>query len=307
MEGFPQKTSIVEHDHQEAEAVKPMLAKTGDTTVLDRPGYIYEPKLDGIRALLHYGKNPSFESRNGKDLTSRFSGIKVPRLKADSCVVDGEIVAYDQKGNPDFNLLQNNGDAVFVAFDILEKDGASLRAMPLKERKKILRATIRENATMQLMVYTEDGRTLWTAMKKRGTEGVIAKKKDSVYQEGVRSESWIKIKFTKTIDAVVIGFSHARRRISSLALGLYDRRHLVFIGKVGTGFDEGFIERFWPQLQRIMSEKNTGLLPADITAVRPRYVAEIEYLEFTPDQKLRAPVFKRLREDKKPSECTFSQ
>lgn len=287
--------------------MRPMLAKIGDEKDLERSGYIYEPKLDGIRALFHYGKNPTFESRNGKDLTTRFSSIRVPLIKASKCVIDGEIVAYDAKGIPDFNLLQNNGTAVFVAFDILEKDGVNLRNEPLMERKKVLHATLKENATVQLIFYTEQGKKLWSAMKKLGAEGVIAKKKDSVYQEGKRSDSWVKIKFLQTVDAVVIGFTEAKRKISSLALGLYDNGTLTFIGKVGTGFDEQFIEHFYPKLVNIMTTTKSEALPKEIIAVKPRFVAEVEYLEFTPDCKLRAPVFKRLRDDKNVSECTFPE
>lgn len=284
--------------------MKPMLAKIGDETILGKPGYIFEPKLDGIRALLHVGKTISFESRNGKDLTKRFSGIRIPPVKTTSCIIDGEIVAYDDKGNPDFNCLQNDAPAVYVAFDILEKDGTSVREKPLMQRKEILRKILRENATVQIIFYTEQGKKLWSSMKKRGLEGVIAKKKDSVYQDGTRSDSWLKIKFTKTIDAIIVGFTQSKRKISSLGLGLYDDRDVAFIGKVGTGFDESFIEKFSPQLEKIKTTKGTDL-PKEIIPVKPRYVAEVEYLEFTPDWKLRAPVFKRLRDDKEISECRF--
>ncbi len=284
--------------------MKPMLAKIGDQTVLGTPGYIFEPKLDGIRALLHVGRTISFESRNGKDLTERFSGIRIPPIKAKSCVIDGEIVAYDEKGNPDFNCLQNDAPAVYVAFDILEKDGTSVREKPLLQRKEILTKTLRENATVQIIFYTEQGKKLWSSMKKRSLEGVIAKKKDSTYQDGVRSDSWLKIKFTKTIDVIIIGYTQSKRRISSLGVGLYDDGAIAFIGKVGTGFNEEFIEKFSSQLEKIKSPKRTDL-PKEIIPVKPKYVAEVEYLEFTPDWKLRAPVFKRLRDDKNISECTF--
>ncbi len=287
--------------------MRPMLAKIGDVKDLERKGYVFEPKLDGIRALLHYGKNPWFESRNGKDLTIRFSNIQLPTIRASTCVIDGEIVAYDSKGNPDFNLLQNNGQAVYVAFDILEKNGRKLTTMPLIERKTILKETVGENATVQVIVFTEQGKKLWSAMKKRGTEGVIAKKKDSLYSEGKRSDDWVKIKFLQTVDAVVIGFTEERRMISSLALGLYDHGDLTFIGKVGTGFDERFIEQFYPQLMKIKTAKRSSALPKEIIPVRPRFVAEIKYLEFTPDCKLRAPVFLRLRDDKNASECRFPE
>jgi bifunctional non-homologous end joining protein LigD len=287
--------------------MKPMLAKIGDESILATPGYIYEPKLDGIRALLHVGKTVWFESRNGKDLTERFFNIQMPPIKAASCVIDGEIVAYDDKGNPDFNCLQHDAPAVYVAFDILEKDGGNLRRKPLMQRKKILRETLKENATVQLIFYTEQGKKLWNSMKKRKLEGVIAKKKDSVYQEGKRSDSWLKIKLTQTVDAIVIGFTETKRKISSLALGLYDDGDIQFIGKVGTGFDDAFIVGFRPQLEKFKTTKSRERLPEEIIAVKPRFVAEVEYLEFTPDRKLRAPVFKRLRDDKEISECRFPE
>jgi bifunctional non-homologous end joining protein LigD len=283
--------------------VKPMLAKIGDETILTTPGYIYEPKLDGIRALLHVGKTAWFESRNGKDFTERFSNIRIPPIRVVSCVIDGEIVAYDDKGNPDFNCLQHDAPAVYVAFDILEKNGRNLQGKPLMQRKEILQTTLKENATVQLIFYTEQGKKLWNSMKKRKLEGVIAKKKDSVYQEGKRSESWLKIKLTQTVDAIIIGFTETKRKISSLALGLYDDGDIQFIGKVGTGFDDAFIEGFWPQLEKFKTTKSRERLPEEIIPVKPRFVAEVEYLEFTPDRKLRAPVFKRLRDDKEISEC----
>ncbi len=96
-----------------------------------------------------------------------------------------------------------------------------MRDEPLMQRKKILRETLKENPTVQIIFYTEEGKKLWSLMKKRGLEGVIAKKKDSTYQEGTRSESWMKIKFIQTIDAIVVGFTGIKRKISSLALGLY--------------------------------------------------------------------------------------
>ncbi len=287
--------------------MKPMLAKIGDQSILGKPGYIYEPKLDGIRALLHINKTPWFQSRNGKDLTERFSYITIPPLRATSAVIDGEIVAYDDKGNPDFNCLQNGAPAVFVAFDILEKNKVSFRERPLMERKKILQETLKENPTVQRIVFTEHGKDLWSAIKKRGLEGVMAKEKDSTYQEGRRSGSWLKIKLKQTIDAIVVGYTTTRRKISSLALGLYKDGDILFIGKVGTGFDEVFIEQFWPKLLKIKTQRSIPGLPKEAQAVRPRFVAEVEYLEFTPEKRLRAPVFKRLRDDKEASECTFPE
>jgi len=285
--------------------MKPMLAETADESVLDKTGYLFEPKLDGFRALLYVGKEARFVSRNGKDLTERFSEIRIPRLKAGSCIIDGEIVAYDKKGNPDFSLLADKGSAVFVAFDILEKDGVDLRSKPLIERKKILRSTLRENATVQIMYYTMQGRKLWDALKKKGVEGVIAKKLDSRYHDGKRSEDWLKIKLTNTLDAIVVGFTHSRRTISSLALGLYEDGRIIYVGKVGTGFDDRFMESMLPRLLKMRTTKSSDTLPKDVIAIRPRYVAEVEYRELTPDRKVRQAVFKRFREDKEITDCGF--
>jgi bifunctional non-homologous end joining protein LigD len=285
--------------------MKPMLAKVGDTSYLDKEGYIYEPKLDGVRAILSYGKKSTFTSRNGKDLTSKYANITLPRIYANSCLIDGEIVAYNSKGNPDFNLLENGGDAVFVAFDIIKKNGLDLRNKPLIERKKILKQTLCGNVSVQVIFYSEHGRKLWNLIKKRKAEGVIAKKKYSTYSDGRRSDSWLKIKITNTVDAIIVGFTQSKRMISSLALGLYDDGNIVFVGKVGTGFKSSFIDNFSKQLMKIKIKKRINNFPEEAIAVKPRYVAEVEYLEFTPNNKLRAPVFKRLRNDKKISECKF--
>lgn len=138
-------------------------------------------------------------------------------------------------------------------------------------------------------------------------EGVIAKKKDSIYQDGQCSDNWLKIKLMNTIDTIVLGFTHSKRKISSLALGLYENDSIVYIGKVGTGFNEAFMESFLPSLMKIKMTKKSDLLPKDVITVQPRYVAEVEYRELTPGRKLRASVFKRLREDKDVYECRFPE
>ncbi len=283
--------------------MRPMLAKTGDENLINKEGYIYEPKLDGIRVLFYFEKKIRFISRNGMDLTRRFQNIK-PVINAFSCIIDGEMVAYDNKGNPDFHKLQNGEEAVYVAFDIIQKDGKDLKDVTLIKRKAILRDTVVESKNVQLMFYTDKGEELLESIKKRGVEGVVAKKKNSTYHEG-RSDAWQKIKLTKTVDCVIIGFSSMKRKISSFALGLYDKGELVYIGNVGTGFDNRFIDEFLPKLDKIRTKKNFAQMPKNIIHVKPVYVAEVGYLEFTPDMKLRAPVFKRLRDDKPIEECNF--
>jgi len=292
--------------------IKPMLAKIASKDYLGKPGYIYEPKLDGIRALMHISeKKIWFRSRNNKDLTERFSNAQLSgmmqSIKAKSCIIDGEIVAFDKKGNPDFNLLQNQGSPVFVAFDIIEKDGKDLKGLSLLQRKDILGKTVIDREDLQTNYFTQDGKKLWHSVKKRKLEGVMAKKSDSIYLEE-RSDNWLKIKLVSTIDCIIIGFTQEKRKISSLALGLYENKEIIYVGKVGTGFSEKFIEDFSANLEKSAKSYKSILrhdIPKGVILVKPEYVAEIEYLEFTPDRKLRAPVFKRLREDKNIAECTF--
>lgn len=281
--------------------MKPMLAKPGNEEYLGMSGYIFEPKLDGFRAILKIGGSASITSRNGLDLSGYLQINKLPEINAISATLDGELVAYDENGNPEFNLLGQK-NATFVAFDIIEKDGIDLKKFGLLQRKSILKETVPEDNALQLMFYTKDGRMLWKSMKERGIEGVIAKRIKSIYKEGTRSDDWVKIKFVNTVDCVIMGFTREKRKISSLALGMFNRDNLQYIGNVGTGFDEKFINDFYPKLASIIVRNQPGF-PNGIIAVKPVYVAEVNYLKFTPGMKLRSPVFKRLRLDKDASEC----
>ncbi|MFA6088416.1 MAG: non-homologous end-joining DNA ligase [Candidatus Woesearchaeota archaeon] len=300
--------------------MKPMLAKLvndkSHIDVLNTKGHIYEPKLDGIRAILYFNKNKRniFKSRNNIDITKRFENIDLSKIKAKSCILDGEIVSYNKEGNPDFHILQTQEgekEAVFVVFDILNKNGKNLKNIPLLQRKKILNKTIIENKSLQTIFYTTKGKKLFLSMKKRKMEGIIAKKSNSFYLEGIRSDNWLKIKNLNTIDCIIIGFTKGKRKISSLALGLYKNKKIIYVGKVGTGFSEKFIDTFEVSMSKIKEDIKNKLsdesknLPKEIIFVRPKHVAEIEYLEFTKDEKLRAPVFKRLRDDKSIKECIF--
>lgn len=292
-----------------------MLAKNADQEILKSKDYFFEPKVDGYRALCIKDNNKLyFISRNGLDITSDFPGFEfVKNIKAKKCQLDGEIVIFDEKGNPSFQLMQNraqNKTAVFIVFDIMEKDGKDLKTLPIEERKKILSKTLIESQYLQVMPFTENGKKLWTHISKRKLEGVIAKRKGSQYIDH-RSTEWLKIKRENTIDCLIAGFTQKKREISSLCLGLYDKKgDLKFIGKVGTGFSEKILE----QLSHLLKKTKTsqiqpiaGILPKDFIPVAPKHVCEIKFLELTHDFRLRTPVFLRLREDKLPHECLLEQ
>jgi len=285
-----------------------MLAATGTREILRSKSYIFEPKLDGYRALCQKrGETLRFISRNNRDLTLEFTELSFgDHINAD-CTLDGEIVIYDKKGNPSFALMQQRKHRrllpTYVAFDILELDGRDLRRLPLSERKQLLVGVIEEGGNLQLMPSTENGAELWNVVTARGLEGVMAKKKDSIYVTG-RSRAWLKIKLEKTVDCVIVGYATKTREIASLALGLYDGTTLTYIGQVGTGFSESLLVKLSKELVR---SPNEVVLPTNLHPVVPDKVCEVKYLEYTGDGRLRAPVFLRIRGDKSARECTIDQ
>ncbi|HSV42338.1 MAG TPA: non-homologous end-joining DNA ligase [Methanomassiliicoccales archaeon] len=300
---------------------EPMLAFLGKRNDLDRDGYIFEPKLDGTRALCYVNEGIRFINRRGRDITERYPEFKFRNdLKARSCVLDGEIVVYNRQGNPSFSLLQKreqsrtsiahilaaNHPATYVVFDILELDGEDLTRTGLEERRDRLQEVLKESAAIQLIVSTKDGQKLWSIVEERKLEGVMAKRIGSPYEPGKRSMAWIKIKALKTIDCVLIGFTSEKRPISALALGLYFGNELRYMGRVGTGFTERSLEQSRPVLDSMMvDEPPVKSYPDHPTIwIRPELVVEIEYLQLTGDGHLRAPSFRRFRDDKGPKECT---
>lgn len=292
-----------------------MNAHIGSQEDLTREGMIFEPKLDGIRALCYVNKEMKFISRNGVNRTAKHPEFTFRKnIKAKECVLDGEIVAYDKKGRPDFSLLQRGGGRTeFVVFDILEKDGKKLTGLPLKERQSILKKTVVNGPRIKKIVSRKDGKKLYALMKKKNFEGVMAKEIDGTYHQGRRSYTWLKVKMIDTIDCIVIGYVQKKRILSSLVLGLYDsKKELHYIGHVGTGFNKTEIEQLYAKLSKIkvkrtLNVKNVPKSLRNIIWVCPKYVAEIKYLEFTRHKRLRATSYVRLRSDKKPKECTFTQ
>ncbi len=299
-----------------------MLARLGSTDDLRRDDCIFEPKLDGTRAILYKDGKNKLVNRRFRDITSRYPELEYSKaIKAKSCVLDGELVVFDQKGNPSFRLLQSREQAAprdyrprsqlypatFVVFDVLEIDGEEVTGLPLMERKARLDEIVTDTPTIRKILFTRDGLKLWDLVYSRGTEGVMAKIATSTYDEARRSPNWLKIKTNVTVDCVIVGYTREIREISSIALGLYRGAKLIFMGKVGTGFDEAFLHELKPRLDKIRSEVPTAEEGPEegIVWVRPEMVCEVEFLELTGNGHMRAPSFRGLREDKDPKECTF--
>jgi DNA ligase D-like protein (predicted ligase) len=299
---------------------QPMLAQPGRPEDLSRRGWLYEPKLDGTRAFCIKDSRLTFINRRGRDITDRYPEFDfIQDIKAKRCVLDGEIVVFDAKGNPDFHLLQSGPSmrrslshrhpATYVVFDVLMKDGMDLTANTLLERRRQLQSIITESRSLRAIVSSTDGMKLWEMAKNRGIEGVMAKRIDSPYEEGRRSASWLKVKTTSTLDCIIVGYTSELRPLSALALGLMEASSIIFVGKVGTGFTDTFMESLKSRLDAIKVDAPTVVNPPEqpVTWTEPQLVCEVEYLEVTPQLHLRAPSFKRMRDDKLPDDCTLDQ
>jgi DNA ligase D-like protein (predicted ligase) len=304
---------------------EPMLAAMGSKGDLELEGYIFEPKLDGTRALCYVNSTMKFLNRRGNDITERYPEFSFrDQIKARSCVLDGELIVYDNRGNPSFHLLQKREQsktsiakflsiqhpATYVIFDIMELEGKSLLSTRLEERKRIMHAVLREGHHLQSIAYTKDGAKLWSVVEQRKLEGVMAKRYNSYYEPGKRSDAWLKIKALKTVDCVLLGYTSEIRAISALALGLFFGNELRYVGRVGTGFTEKYLEELRPILDDMLAEKPpVSSYPNEptITWVRPELIAEVKVLTLTRDNHLRAPSFRRLRNDKNITDCIIEQ
>lgn len=306
-------------------SVSPMLA-----TLADRPpsgdSWLYEVKWDGVRALCFIDNNElCICSRRGNRCEQQYPELSVlPRqLKASQAIFDGEIAVLDEKGRSSFSLIQPRisvTDANTIAhlsrstpvtlflFDLLYLDGYDLRGAPIEERKRLLAEIVKPSERIHVSdVFTVDGAAMLEAAKANGLEGIIAKARGSKY-EGRRSRDWIKIKIVSSDDFVIGGFTHGDRDyFSSLVLGLYDGDKLTHAGQVGTGFNDKSLKDIYSKIEPLITNKSpfTGTVKAlrDVTWVNPELVAEVKFLEMTPDGLLRAPVFVGLRPDKDPKEC----
>ncbi len=286
---------------------KPMLLKETDNPFDDRE-FIYEIKFDGIRATLHVDpKDIKVFSRNGTNLTDTFPELKsICKLVKRKTILDGEIVAF-KDGLPDFSTLQRRNllknkihitrlteeiPILFVAFDCLY-DGRDLTKMPLFKRKEIL-DSIEENASLAKVSYIfTNGKKLFEKAKKKNLEGIVAKRRDSLYYPNTRSSDWIKIK-NFTVENFIIGGYIDNKAKSSLILGEYRMDKLYFVGKVS-------IERRSELYQKIKREKKKKTSPfadrddKNDVYIKPKIKCPISYIERTESNHLRQPVLKEKR------------
>jgi len=300
------------------EKVAPMLAVIG-TTLPEGPEWVYEVKWDGVRSLCYVEKKKvRLVSRTGKSMEKQYPELAALAdvLNAESAIVDGEIVAFDEPGRPSFAKLQPrigaNPKAVpqltrsqpvtLFAFDLLYLNGYDLRACSLEDRKRLLASALRPSPTIRFSDhFVGKGPQLLESARATGLEGVIAKRATSPY-ESKRSNLWVKLKVVNQQDFVICGFTEGAREFGALVLGYYEKKNLVWAGNVGTGFDQNALKELHRTLQAIAVKRSPfatahAELKAGVTWVRPELVCTVKFAMWTPDLRLRAPVFLGLRPD----------
>ena len=280
--------------------------------------WVFEVKWDGYRALGYVrGGEATFVSRNGNDLTARFANVAkevAKALKTPDCVLDGEVCALDEQGRPSFSAMQQakpGTPIVYEVFDLLEIEGEPLVDLSLRERRERLESLLdRRNRTVRLSEQFEDGRALYEAAQEQQLEGIVAKRLDCPYREGKRTREWLKIKTHGRQEFVIAGYTKGQGRRSgrfgSLVLGVWRGDELSYAGNVGTGFTDKDIDELLRKLRPLETStpsfaevpKMPKVKKADVVWVKPELVAEVEFVEWTHDGRLRAPSFQGLREDK---------
>jgi bifunctional non-homologous end joining protein LigD len=285
----------------------------------------YEFKWDGVRALLDVSeRGVSLSSRAGNDVTIAYPELANQARGAEDALIDGEIVAFVD-GRPSFEALQtrmhvraateatrlaHQTPVTFVAFDLLRRFGVDLTARPLSERRATLERWLAEDPAWTISPAFEDGAATEAAAREHGLEGVVGKRLGSRYRPGVRSPDWVKLRFVRAGDFVVIGWESPAGvddQLSSLVLGYYSGSELTYAGKVGSGLTA----RTSTQLQRQLLPRATCVLtepppPSPGRTARwvePTVVVEVEFTLWTSDGRLRHPVFRGARPDKMATEA----
>jgi bifunctional non-homologous end joining protein LigD len=299
-----------------------------------RPGdWIYEIKFDGYRAVALCGGNETrILSRNEKDFGRKFREVKdaVAALAVQDAVIDGEIVALDDKGRSSFQLLQGfdmglvRPPIIFYAFDLLRLNGKDLQGLSIEERKAKLEG-LTEKASRCNSVFGfiyEKIEELLSRVRGLGLEGLIGKRTNSRYEAGKRTGAWVKIKLHKEQEFVIGGYTEpegSRKHFGALLVGFYEGKNLKFAGRAGTGFSEKLLRALFDDLQKIRVEScpfsdlpapgryrwDQGLTAAEMKRcrwVKPSMVCQVKFTEWTRDDRLRQPVFLGIREDKNPNE-----
>jgi bifunctional non-homologous end joining protein LigD len=311
--------------------IKPMKATLVDAP-FDDPGWIYEIKWDGYRAVAIVEKGKAeLISRNNLPFDQFAPVNELLESWQMNAVLDGEIVALNEQGNANFGALQNwrnskNAKLAYFVFDILWHDGKLLTGLPLYQRREILKAILPpDNELIRIsQAFEVNGVEFFESAKKMKLEGIIAKRSDSLYTSDARSREWLKIKAKRRQEVVIAGFTKNEgtgKYFSALAIGVYDQKGVLrYIGKVGTGFNDTKQKEMMAQFKPLIADESPFDIEPDVdepsqfrprrmgakaTWLKPELVCEVEFAEITSDGKVRQASFKGMRSDKKPKDVVM--
>ena len=308
--------------------LRPMLAATA-TAAFSREGWVFELKHDGVRCVVEVRDGTvRARGRSDRDETARYPELAevAACLDVGEAVLDGEVVGLDAEGRPSFERLQRRINVqgsrvdqalraevpvVFNAFDILWAAGHDLCGLPLLERKRILRALLRDGDHVRYSDHVEtDGEAFFAAVREQGLEGMVAKRADSRYEPGRRSDAWLKVKSWLEQDCVIAGVTEGRGGrgpVGALVLGVLDGGHLVHAGRAGSGLDAATID----VIRRRLEPLRTDACPFDtvpdtggpVSWVTPQQVCTVRFSGWTQSGTMRHPTFRTLRDDLRPEDC----
>ncbi len=306
------------------DVIEPMLSDSAEK-IPSGDDYVYEIKWDGIRALIALEDGQvRITSRNKNDITKQFPELLLAdkAFRATNGLFDAEIVCLDKSGKPEFkkviHRLMNTGETNIqkmsksspvycYIFDCLYLDGRSLVNESLVKRKEWLKDAVKKDTPYRVSEFVEDGKSLFNAAREHALEGVMAKKKDSKYLPGRRSEGWLKIKVRQTSECVILGYTPGKgnREATFGALQIAEKisGDLFYRGKVGTGFDDHLMKEIFSLLKKLKKVKKPILKGGKIVDekitewVEPSLLVEVSFSQLTADQMYREPVFVRLRPD----------
>ncbi|MEX2591519.1 MAG: DNA ligase D [Anditalea sp.] len=295
--------------------VKPMLA-TKASTIFSKADWIYELKWDGYRMLANIHKgHVNLYSRNGVTYNNKFFALfKYLQAVPYDAILDGEVVVLDEDGIPEFQKLQNygedsEGELRYYVFDMLFLNGHDITHLPLIERKSLIEEVIEDIPQVYYCDHVASmGNTFYEQAIAAGLEGVIAKKADSPYIVGSRTENWLKIKSIERQEALICGYTNSEGHLfGSLILGLYKSGKLTYIGNCGSGFNDALQKELLQLFEPFIKEKSPfdqriNLKGRKAVWLQPELICEVNFTEWTTTGSMRHPVFKGMRSDKIPTE-----
>ena len=301
--------------------VEPMQALSA-TKLPTGPTWTYEVKLDGYRVeAMRINDRTALYTRRENSITTFPEVISAMSFLPEGTVIDGELAALDAEGRPSFNLLQNfrsrSSHVVFFAFDILFHEGRDLTGLPLSERRSLLRSVVEQSQHVSICKFATSQELMLAFVKEHGLEGVVAKRTDSRYEPGKRTGAWVKMRVTLAQELVIGGYTPSHLGIDALIVGFYRGKSLQFAGRVRAGFTPLVRRSVFEQIRHLetsrcpfvnLPDKSAGAWGQGLTAekmkectwLKPEAVVQIEFLEWTPGDRLRHASFVALRDDKDP-------